>query len=87
MSCHPSNVDRDIHVVAVPYKESPVEKVDPEWIKCQMKKLKVTQKQMVYDLGMGKADISVVVNGSRSISNRTKAGIYYYFKSLELERR
>jgi len=80
-------VDGDLIVVAIPYEESPVEKVEPEWIKYQMKTLKISQKQMVHDLGMGKADVSIAVNGSRSISVRTKASFYYYFKSLDLERK
>jgi len=80
-------VNDNLNVVAIPYKESPVEKVNPEWIKDHMRILKVTQKQMVHDLGIGKADVSIVVNGSRSISSRTKASIYYYFKFLALKRR
>jgi len=75
-------VDGELHVQAVPYQESPVEIVTPEWIREQMESLGITQKELVFALGIGKSDISIAVNGLKAISTRTKAGFYYYFKYL-----
>ncbi len=75
-------IDCDLHVQAIPYEESPVEIVDPKWIKSQMNGLNISQKQLVHALGIGKSDVSIAVNGRRPISTRTKAGFYYYFQYL-----
>ncbi|GIM60548.1 hypothetical protein CAPN008_05980 [Capnocytophaga canis] len=73
-----------IQKVPLPYIESPVEVVTPQWVKDKMNKHKIGSKKLVEDFGVAKSEISAMINEHTSMSNRSKAMFYYYFKYIEL---
>ena len=73
----------ELKIGARVYVDSPVMVVTDEWIRERMSRLRVSNKQMVKDLGLAKAEVSALVNGHREMGVRTKGLFYYYFKWLE----
>lgn len=61
-----------------------VEDITPEWIQEQMVRYGVKPKDLVQQLALGKATISVVINGIREVAPSTKALFYYYFQTKRL---
>ncbi|MFD2164153.1 XRE family transcriptional regulator [Paradesertivirga mongoliensis] len=56
--------------------------VTPAWIDRQMLEKEVRIKQIAFDTGLDRKDISGWVTGERNMSQIVKAMFYYYFKSL-----
>lgn len=76
-----------IHKVPLPYKESPIEVVTPQWIKEKMNTHKIGNKKLVNDFGISKSEISAMINEHTIMSNRSKAMFFYYFKYIELQKK
>lgn len=72
-----------IHTHPIPYQQAPSEVVNPLWVKERMKQFKISNKKMIADLGIAKAEISALINGHREMGVRTKGLFYYYFKYKE----
>lgn len=68
-------------VKAQEYFESPTAKVTPQWIEQQMLEKEIRIKQIAFDTGINKADISAWLNGIKPMSQIVKALFYYYFNS------
>lgn len=75
----PSSVQ--LNVKAQEYFESPTTKVTPQWIEQQMLDKEVRIKQIAFDTGINKSDISAWLNGIKPMSQIVKALFYYYFSS------
>jgi hypothetical protein len=73
-----------IHARAFPYELPPSSIVTPEWIEKKMTKLKIGHKDLIKDLGMNKANVSVYLSGDRPMSDVIKNVFYYYFSYREL---
>ncbi|MBO9617343.1 MAG: hypothetical protein J7619_31970 [Dyadobacter sp.] len=61
------------------YRESPAEKVTPEFIRHNMTELSIKVKELVADTGIDRANIAAWMNGNREMSQPVKAMFYYYF--------
>ncbi|WP_207533209.1 XRE family transcriptional regulator [Desertivirga arenae] len=70
-----------LNVKAQEYFESPTAKVTPQWIEQQMLDKEVRIKQIAFDTGINKSDISAWINGIKPMSQIVKALFYYYFNS------
>ena len=64
------------------FAESAATTVTPVWIDRQMQEKEVRIKQIAFDTGLDRTDISGWVTGQRNMSQIVKAMFYYYFKSL-----
>lgn len=67
---------------ALPYVESPTEKVTPEYLRHFMTEYKIRIKDIVADTGLDKSNVSAWVNGTRDMSQIVKAMFYYYFRFI-----
>jgi hypothetical protein len=56
--------------------------VTPGWIDRKMVEKEVRIKQIAFDTGLDRKDISGWVTGERNMSQIVKAMFFYYFKSL-----
>lgn len=74
-----------VHVRAVPYQLSEVDSITPEKVAQLMKTFNIKSGEVADALGIGKAEVSSFMSGHRSVSRRTKAALYYFFKVIELE--
>lgn len=74
--------DKTIHVGVQLYKVAPVDVVNPEWVKKEMQRKSIRVKHIEADFGIGRAEISAMINGHKPIGQRSKAAFFYYFKSL-----
>ena len=72
-----------LQVEAREFAESPAMVVSPEWINKKMLEKEVRIKQIAFDTGLDRKDISGWVTGERSMSQIVKAMFYFYFKSLQ----
>jgi hypothetical protein len=64
------------------YEESPAMVVTPAWIDRKMIEKEVRIKQIAFDTGLDRKDISGWVTGERNMSQIVKAMFFFYFKSL-----
>jgi hypothetical protein len=64
------------------FAESAATTVTPAWIDRQMLEKEVRIKQIAFDTGLDRGDISGWVTGERNMSQIVKAMFYFYFKSL-----
>jgi hypothetical protein len=71
-----------LHVNAKEFEESPAMIVNPAWIDRKMQEKEVRIKQIAFDTGLDRKDISGWVTGERTMSQIVKAMFYFYFKSL-----
>lgn len=69
-------------VNAKEFEESPAMVVNPAWIDRKMIEKEVRIKQIAFDTGLDRKDISGWVTGERTMSQIVKAMFYFYFKSL-----
>ena len=74
--------DFKLNVNPKEYVESPSAVVTPEWIDQQMRQKEVRIKQIAFDTGIDRKDISGWVTGERSMSQIVKAMFFFYFRSL-----
>jgi len=70
-----------LNIKALEYFESPTAKVSPQWIEQKMLEKEIRIKQIAFDTGINKADISAWLNGIKPMSQIVKALFYYYFTS------
>jgi hypothetical protein len=77
----PSGVQ--LHVIPQEYMESPAMVVSPEWIARKMVEKEVRIKQIAFDTGIERKDISDWISGERSMSQIVKAMFYFYFNGLK----
>lgn len=70
-----------LDVIPIEYAESPATAVTPEWINRKMLEKGVRIKQIAFDTGIDRKDISGWVTGERSMSQIVKAMFYFYFNS------
>ncbi len=75
----PSGVQ--LQVNAREFQESAAMVVNPAWIDRQMIEKEVRIKQIAFDTGLDRKDISGWVTGERNMSQIVKAMFYFYFKS------
>jgi hypothetical protein len=71
-----------MEIEATEYLESPSAVVTPEWINRKMQEQDVRIKQIAFDTGIDRTDISGWINGHRPMSQIVKALFYYYFKAV-----
>jgi hypothetical protein len=71
---------RTMNVHAVPFVESPANKVTAEWIRNKMTETGTKLKDMAVDTGVDYSYLSSLTNGSDPLSQPIKALFYYYFK-------
>lgn len=67
----------------IPYTASPVEQVDVKWIRGKMTSTGTTLKQLVDDTGLGKSNLSSILNENVPLSQVMKVVFYYYFAAKE----
>lgn len=79
----PFIVNKKILVQPSPYKPSPVEVVNSEWITAQMSRYHIALKQLAIDTGINKSSLSSVITGQKPLSDPMRAMFYYFFKGLE----
>lgn len=81
-----TNVFRDIfpdHEIAIrpsPYQHPPVDVVNPDWIRRQMSRKKVSSKQIREFTGIDKGTISNWISGNRNMSQAARAMFYLFLK-------
>jgi hypothetical protein len=78
--------DRAMNVHAVPYLESPANKVDAEWINNQMLATGTKLKDIAADTGIDYTQLSSAAGGDRNLSQPMKALFWYYFETKALKR-
>jgi len=61
------------------YLESPAATVTPDWINKKMLEKEIRIKQIAFDTGIDRTDLSAWINGLRPMSQIVKAMFYYYF--------
>lgn len=71
-----------LQVNAKEFAESPATTVNYAWINKKMLEKEVRIKQIAFDTGIDRKDISGWVTGERSMSQLVKAMFYYYFASI-----
>jgi hypothetical protein len=71
-----------LNINTIPYTDSVVEIVTPEWIQRRMKRFGIKTKDLVKDTGVDKTNLSVWINGARPMSQAVKAMFYYYFELI-----
>lgn len=69
---------KKIHVQPVPYEESPVDKVNAEWIQKKMLDSGTRLKDIAKETGIEQTQLSAAINGGRPLSQVTKAMFYFY---------
>lgn len=68
-----------LEVQPVEYLESPAATVTPAWINKKMLEKEIRVKQIAFDTGIDRTDLSAWINGLRPMSQIVKALFYYYF--------
>jgi len=68
-----------LEVQPTEYLESPAATVTPEWINKKMLEKEIRIKQIAFDTGIDRTDLSAWINGLRPMSQIVKALFYYYF--------
>ncbi|WP_207426731.1 XRE family transcriptional regulator [Pedobacter sp. SYSU D00535] len=71
-----------LQVLPKEFVESPAMVVTPDWIDKKMQEKEVRIKQIAFDTGLDRKDISGWITGERNMSQIVKAMFYFYFKSL-----
>jgi hypothetical protein len=72
---------RKVIVHPITYKETPVDKVTPEWIRNKMTENGIKLKEITDDTGLNKSYLSGIINESKELSQVMKAMFYFYFLS------
>jgi hypothetical protein len=75
-----------IHVYPIPFKESPVNVVTPEWIRNKMLTKSKKLKDIAEDTGLDKITLSAIINEASPLSRTMKALFYYYFLATDKSR-
>lgn len=73
--------DKKVHVHAIPFIESPANKVNVEWVNKKMFDAGIKLKDIAADTGIDYTQLSSLVTGDRNLSQPMKALFYYYFLS------
>lgn len=68
-----------IKVQPVPYQETRVNIVNPDWINKQMLSNGIKLKDIVNDTGLNKTQLSAVIGGDKPLSQIMKALFFFYF--------
>jgi hypothetical protein len=68
-----------LEVQPAEYLESPAATVTPDWIGKKMLEKEIRIKQIAFDTGIDRTDLSAWINGLRPMSQIVKAMFYYYF--------
>ena len=68
-----------LEVQPTEYLESPAATVTPDWINKKMLEKEIRIKQIAFDTGIDRTDLSAWINGLRPMSQIVKALFYYYF--------
>ena len=75
--------DNEIHVIPVTYS-LPLKNITSLWITEQMKLYKVSKKDLLKQLGIGKNEIDQILKGHKIINNAEKAAFFYYFLTHQI---
>jgi len=68
-----------LEVQPTEYLESPAATVTPDWINKKMLEKEIRIKQIAFDTGIDRSDLSAWINGQRAMGQIVKAMFYYYF--------
>ena len=68
-----------LEVQPTEYLESPAATVTPDWINKKMLEKEIRIKQIAFDTGIDRTDLSAWINGLRPMSQIVKAMFFYYF--------
>jgi hypothetical protein len=68
-----------LEVLPTEYLESPAATVTPNWINKKMLEKEVRIKQIAFDTGIDRTDLTAWINGLKPMSQIVKAMFYYYF--------
>jgi hypothetical protein len=68
-----------LEVQPTEYQESPAATVTPNWISKKMLEKEVRIKQIAFDTGIDRTDLTAWINGVKPMSQIVKAMFYYYF--------
>lgn len=68
-----------LEVQPAEYLESPAATVTPDWIGKKMLEKEVRVKQIAFDTGIDRTDLTAWINGVKPMSQIVKAMFYYYF--------
>lgn len=63
-----------------------VSNISIEWIETKMKEFGIKRKDLIKQLAIDKASLSLLFSKKTDLSKRTKASFFYYFLSYELNR-
>jgi hypothetical protein len=72
--------DHRVMVQPIPFKESPVNKVDPEWIRKRMLREHIKIKDIAEDTGIDRSQLNALISGNRPLSQPMKALFWLYFQ-------
>ena len=72
-----------LHVIPQEYLVSPALVVTPDWITQKMVEKEVRIKQIAFDTGLDRKDVSDWVTGEKGMSQIVKAMFYFYFNGLK----
>jgi hypothetical protein len=68
-----------LEVQPTEYLESPAATVTPNWISKKMLEKDIRVKQIAFDTGIDRADLTAWINGVKPMGQIVKAMFYYYF--------
>jgi len=68
-----------LEVEPTEYLESPAATVTPDWINKKMLEKEIRIKQIAFDTGIDRTDLSAWITGQRPMGQIVKAMFYYYF--------
>ena len=68
-----------LEVQPTEYLESPAATVTPNWINKKMQEKEIRIKQIAFDTGIDRTDLTAWINGVKPMSQIVKAMFYYYF--------
>lgn len=68
-----------LEVQPTEYLESPAATVTPDWINKKMLEREIRIKQIAFDTGIDRTDLSAWITGQRAMGQIVKAMFYYYF--------
>jgi len=70
----------EVFVHAHPYVESPAEAVDGKWVQSHMNHYKIKLKEVAFQTGIDKTNLSAWINEKRPMSRIVKAMFFNFFK-------
>ncbi len=77
--------EKEFKIVPITYKIDH-NMVTPSWIKEQMTEFFVKPKDLANQLGFNQSEISLFLNGERTLSRGVRSSFYYYFLARKIQR-